>query len=128
MEFEPRPRRRTVDHDEPWYNEPLHVVGVAVVVFAICFALVLAYQEYQKQQAIRELRLLTRQLNSQTEQMTRSLQQAVRPAYIDRIVKEHIPGRSLEACKAETGGEINERFARCRSGYSVTRTVRETPD
>lgn len=32
-----------------------------------------------------------------------------------------VPPRSVEACKALTGGQINEDFAQCRQGYTETR-------
>jgi hypothetical protein len=36
-----------------------------------------------------------------------------------------VPPQSIETCKAESGGVINERFMKCRQGYEYVRTVVE---
>jgi len=39
----------------------------------------------------------------------------------DDLPMVSVPPRSVEACKALTGGQINEDFARCRRGYVEAR-------
>lgn len=125
MECAPRYPRQRIEADEPWYKEYRNAIALTGVVFILCFALVLGYQGYRRQQASHVLRAFTTQLDAETEWMEHSVGRPDRHLYVDRVVTEHVPGGSLAACKAKAGAEINERFARCRSGYRVTRIVRE---
>ena len=51
----------------------------------------------------------------------------VRPAVTRPVVTQRVvtvPPKSVAECKAETGGVLNEHFARCRAGYQYVETTR----
>jgi len=42
-----------------------------------------------------------------------------------RTVTRTVPSRSVEECLRESGGEANEFFAKCRTGYTYTEQIRD---
>jgi hypothetical protein len=46
---------------------------------------------------------------------------ATRPVVTRRVVT--VPAKGRDACLAESGGQVNEHYARCRRGYQYVETV-----
>lgn len=114
-----------IDVDEHWYGGARRAIVVTWVLLLVVLALGLGFREYRQQQEVHVLHSFTSQLDAETEWMQRSAGTAVRRPYVDRVVTERVAGGSLAACKARTGRDTDESLSRCRSGYDVTRIVRE---
>jgi len=60
--------------------------------------------------------------SSRSKPATPSRQQSSVPRYAPEVAPTfetvRVPPRSVEDCKAETGGQINEQFKKCRAGYT----------
>lgn len=131
MKFEPRDRVFSRPLDQPWFNDPLAVIFVAVVVFSICALVVYFIQDYRERRALEQF---SAALQQSTEQMKRSFEQPVvrqprqawqAPVRSEPVMaREYMPPRTVEVCKKLTAGVINEQFAKCRAGYWVTYRVR----
>jgi len=125
MEYGPRPPRQRIEAVGSSYKEVRNAIAVSVLLLIVCLALALGYQEYRRQQAFHLLHAFSAQLDAESAWMERGSGSPARQPYVDRIVTEHIPGASAAACRARIGARIDARYEQCRSGYDVTRIVRE---
>ncbi|PXV63054.1 hypothetical protein C8D93_1213 [Sinimarinibacterium flocculans] len=114
----------------PWWNDPALVITVAaasiVIAATIIYVGIEAREQHQANQLARELDQAAKALQADIEQDIQRLRQTVnveKPKPSHKLENVRIPAKTVEQCKAETGGEINEHFARCRRGYTVTQRV-----
>lgn len=125
MKHGPRLLHDRIEVDEHWYGEARKAIVVSLFVLFLGVSLALGFHEYRRQQDSHMLHAFTSQLDAETEWMQRSAGTTVRGAYVDRVVTEHVPGGSVASCKARAGRDSNKSLSRCRSGFEVTRIVRE---
>ena len=125
MGLEARHRSRDITATLSGNGKVLRGIAATVVATCVCCALVAGQRACRRQQADHLLHAFSTQLDAETHWMQGDRGRPVRAPYVDRVVTERVPGATAGACKAVHGTDASEDFARCRSGYDVTRLVRE---
>jgi hypothetical protein len=113
-----RPTRAAPALAGRWYDDALTVcmvlVGSTVAATAIIWAGIELRARYELQQLEKAAAAAAARFEAEARKMPRP-PEVRRPEVRERLVT--VPSKSVEECKAETGGIVNEHFARCRQGY-----------